>query len=58
VSAACALGNVGSGAGAYYFTNGRPGLSAGERRDLAVVVTAIGTAKAFTWDAASGSWTQ
>ncbi len=57
-SAACALGNVGTGAGGYYFTNGRPGLTAGERRDLAVIVSPIGTAKAYTWDAANGRWTQ
>jgi prepilin-type N-terminal cleavage/methylation domain-containing protein len=57
-SGACALGNVGSGAGAYYITNGRPGLTPGERRDLAVVVSPIGTAKAFSWDAANGRWTQ
>lgn len=57
-SAACALGNVGSGAGGFYFTNGRPGLAAGERRDLAVVLTPIGTAKAFSYDASSARWTQ
>ncbi len=57
-SAACNLGNVGSGAGAYYFTNGRPGLSAAERRDLAVVLSAVGTAKAFSWEVSVGRWTQ
>jgi hypothetical protein len=58
MSAACAPGDIGTGSGGYYFTNGRPGLSATERRDLAVIVTPIGTAKAFTWDAATGRWTQ
>jgi prepilin-type N-terminal cleavage/methylation domain-containing protein len=58
MSAACAAGNVGSGAGAYYFTNGRPGLGAAERRDLAVVLSALGTSKVYSWDAVTGRWTQ
>jgi prepilin-type N-terminal cleavage/methylation domain-containing protein len=57
-SNACALGNVGSGAGGYYITNGRPGLAAGDRRDLAVLVSPIGSSKAYTWDAARAMWTQ
>jgi type IV fimbrial biogenesis protein FimT len=57
-SAACALGNVGSGSGGFYFTNGRPGLGAAERRDFAVVLTSIGTSKAFSWDALAAGWTQ
>jgi prepilin-type N-terminal cleavage/methylation domain-containing protein len=57
-SAACAVGNVGSGSGGFYFTNGRPGLGAAQRRDLAVVLTSIGTSKAYSWDALSARWTQ
>ncbi len=58
MSAACAPGGVGSGAGGYYFTNGRAGLSAGERRDYAVVITPLGSAKVFSWDAVQARWTQ
>jgi len=58
LTTACVAGSVGSGAGGYYFTNGRPGLAAGERRDFAVVLTALGTAKVFTWDIAGATWTQ
>ena len=58
MSAACAPGGVGSGAGGYYFTNGRAGLSAGERRDYAVVITPLGSAKVFSWEAAQAQWTQ
>jgi len=58
VSAACALGGVGSGSGGYYFTNGRPGLSAAERRDFAVVLTPLGTVKVFTWNVVGATWTQ
>ncbi len=58
VSNACVAGNVGSGAGGYYFTNGRPGLAAGERRDIAVVVTPLGTSKVFSWDIDGARWTQ
>ncbi len=58
LSAACVAGNVGSGAGGYYFTNGRPGLGAAERRDIAVVVTALGTSKVYSWNFATAVWTQ
>jgi type II secretory pathway pseudopilin PulG len=57
-SAACALGNVGSGAGGFYFTNGRAGLAAAERRDHAVVLSAVGTSKIYSWDAVAARWTQ
>lgn len=55
---ACVAGNVGSGAGGYYFFNGRAGLPAGERRDIAVVLTALGTSKVYSWDIAGARWTQ
>ena len=58
LSAACVAGTVGSGAGGYYFTNGRPGLAAGDRRDLAVVLSSLGTSKVYSWDAAAARWTR
>ena len=58
LSGACVAGNVGSGAGGYYFTNGRPGLGASQRRDLAVVLSALGTSKVYSWDAVAGAWTR
>jgi prepilin-type N-terminal cleavage/methylation domain-containing protein len=58
MSAACAPGSVGTGAGGYYFTNGRAGLSAAERRDFAVILTPLGTSKVYAWEASTGSWTQ
>jgi prepilin-type N-terminal cleavage/methylation domain-containing protein len=58
ISVACVAGAVGSGSGGYYFTNGRAGLSAGERRDFAVILTALGTVKVFTWDQVGATWTQ
>lgn len=58
MSTACVLGQVGSGSGAFYFTNGRPGLNNSERRDYAVVLTPLGGSKVFTWDAASARWSQ
>lgn len=58
VTAACGLGSVGTGSGGFYFTNGRPGLDAAQRRDLAVVLTSVGTAKSFSWDASTARWTQ
>jgi prepilin-type N-terminal cleavage/methylation domain-containing protein len=58
MSAACNAGSIGTGGGGFYFTNGRPGLGAAERRDLAVVLTPIGTSKAYEWDAVGARWTQ
>ena len=51
---ACAIGQVGSGAGAIYLTNG--GAAAGER-DYAVVLSALGVPKVYSWDAAAAAWT-
>lgn len=45
----CNTGNIGSGNGAIYFTNGQ--------RDQAVVLSALGEARIHTWDRAAGSWT-
>jgi prepilin-type N-terminal cleavage/methylation domain-containing protein len=58
MSAACVAGNVGSGAGGFYFTNGRPGLTATERRDLAVILSPIGSSKAYSFEASGAGWTQ
>jgi type IV fimbrial biogenesis protein FimT len=58
MSAACNAGSIGSGGGGFYFTNGRPGLPATERRDLAVILTPIGTAKVYSYEAATARWTQ
>lgn len=58
MSAACNAGTIGSGGGGFYLTNGRPGLAANQRRDLAVVLSPIGTAKVYQFDMASGAWTQ
>ncbi len=51
---ACATGPVGSGAGGVYLTNG--GAAAGQR-DYAVVLSALGVPKVYSWDAASNAWT-
>lgn len=51
---ACVLGQVGTGAGGIYLTNG--GAAAGER-DYAVVLSALGVPKVYSWDAAAGAWT-
>jgi prepilin-type N-terminal cleavage/methylation domain-containing protein len=53
-STTCTLGQVGTGGGGVYLTNG--GTTAGER-DYAVVVTALGAPKVYSWDAASNAWT-
>jgi type IV fimbrial biogenesis protein FimT len=58
MSNACVAGNVGSGAGGFYFTNGRPGLTAAERRDLAVILSPIGSSKAYSFEASGAGWTQ
>jgi Tfp pilus assembly protein FimT len=51
---ACALGQVGTGAGGIYLTNG--GAANGER-DYAVILSALGVPKVYSWDAATGAWT-
>jgi prepilin-type N-terminal cleavage/methylation domain-containing protein len=58
VSNACVAGSVGTGAGGFYFTNGRAGLAAGERRDIAVVLSALGTTKVYSWNFSAAVWTQ
>ncbi len=50
----CTMGQVGTGGGGVYLTNG--GAASGER-DYAIVVTALGAPKIYSWDAASGAWT-
>ena len=51
---ACAMGQVGTGAGGIYLTNG--GAAAGER-DYGVVLSALGVPKVYSWDASAGAWT-
>jgi prepilin-type N-terminal cleavage/methylation domain-containing protein len=58
MTAGCVAGAVGTGGGAFYFTNGRPGLSAASRRDFAVVLMPLGTTKVFQWEISTGTWTQ
>jgi len=49
------LGNVGSGAGAIYVTNGNP--DTGEQgRDYAIVVQALGGVRVSVWDPIEGAW--
>jgi hypothetical protein len=47
--AACDTGDVGSGAGALYLTNGR--------RDYAVVMSPLGTVRVHVWQQGAGRWT-
>ena len=54
----CTRGQIGTGGGAFYLTNARPGLALPARRDLSVVLTPLGSAKVYLWDTASGVWTQ
>lgn len=49
IDAGCNTGTVGSGNGAIYFTNGD--------RDQAVVLSALGSPRAHTWNPATGTWT-
>jgi len=53
---ACTFGQVGTGAGGVYLTNGGA-ANAGER-DYAVVLSPLGVSKIYAWDAASARWTQ
>lgn len=49
------VGNVGSGAGAIYLTNGNP--NTGEQgRDYAIVVKALGGVRVSGWDETAGAW--
>jgi prepilin-type N-terminal cleavage/methylation domain-containing protein len=45
----CDMGGVGSGAGAIYVTNGK--------RDVAIVVTALGAVRLHAWNHTGGVWT-
>lgn len=47
--AACDMGQVGSGGGAIYLTNGR--------RDYAVVVSPLGTVRVHMWEQGASQWT-
>ena len=53
-SNACAIGQVGTGAGGIYVTNGA--VEDGQR-DYAVILSALGVPKVYAWDASLGSWT-
>lgn len=44
----CAIGAMGSGAGAIYVTNGR--------RSHSVVLAPLGNSQSYVWEAASGGW--
>lgn len=54
LSSACTLGQVGTGGGGVYLTNG--GTTSGER-DYAVVLTSLGAPKVYSWDASNNAWT-
>lgn len=54
----CTSGQVGTGGGAFYFTNARPGVPLPARRDYSVVLTPLGTSKVYQFDIANGVWTQ
>jgi len=45
----CVLGRVGTGGGAIYLTNGD--------RDVATVLTSLGTTRTHSWEAAGAQWT-
>jgi prepilin-type N-terminal cleavage/methylation domain-containing protein len=49
------LGNLGSGAGAIYLTNGDP-MNARPGRDYAIVVKALGGVRITQFDPSSGAW--
>jgi prepilin-type N-terminal cleavage/methylation domain-containing protein len=53
-TAACVLGQVGSGGGGVYLTNGAGGASG---RDYAVILSPLGVARVHSFDRASGAWT-
>ena len=46
---ACTLGGIGSGAGAFYITNGQ--------RDYAAVLTPLGGVRVHAWNEGAGQWT-
>lgn len=49
MTSGCAAGDVGTGGGGVYVTNGR--------RDHAVVLSPLGSAKLYSWEGGSTSWT-
>jgi type II secretory pathway pseudopilin PulG len=53
---ACTLGQVGTGGGGIYLTNGGAANASGER-DYAIVLTPLGAPKTYSWDAANNRWT-
>ncbi len=54
----CTQGQIGTGGGGLYFTNARPGVSLAARRDLAVVLSPLGTTKVYSWNPGAVVWTQ
>jgi prepilin-type N-terminal cleavage/methylation domain-containing protein len=50
----CAMGQVGTGGGGVYLTNG--GATSGER-DYSIILSALGAPKIYAWDAARTAWT-
>lgn len=58
---ACVQGQVGTGRGAIYVTNGGFVPPAGPTpgtRDYAIVLAPLGTSKIFSWERTAGAWTQ
>lgn len=53
-TAACVKGQVGSGGGGIYLTNG----SGGAGRDYAVVLSPLGVARVHDFDRSTGTWTK
>lgn len=49
MTSGCGAGDVGTGGGGVYVTNGR--------RDLAVVLAPLGSTKLYAWNEEDGSWT-
>lgn len=49
------IGNLGSGAGAIYLTNGNPNTQEAGR-DYAIVVKALGGVRVTQWNASTGAW--
>jgi prepilin-type N-terminal cleavage/methylation domain-containing protein len=53
VTAACVLGQTGSGRGGIYLTNAPPF----QNRDYAVLLSPLGGTKIYAWDRVAGNWT-
>lgn len=54
----CTPGQIGTGGGGFYFTNARAGVALTARRDMAVVLSPLGTSKVYLWNNGTGAWTQ